>query len=133
MPTPTTITRQGNSEGYSVVTVITDLGTFWTIPILARGQQPTSDYIQKLKKAIRSDKCTMAIDWNVPCCVLHDLVCSTGIDHYGQPTSRRDADTRFWRCNRDMVRANTPSRMKRWWGLLRADVRYAGVRIGAVT
>ena len=98
---------------------------------------------------LKSDKCTMALDWNVWCCFQHDWTCSLGKDPYdgyrlwklGDPDyrlnaremSRRDADTRFWRCNREMVEQNTGNWFKRRWGMLRADVRYVGVRIGAVT
>ena len=87
----------------------------------------------------KSDKCTCALDWNVWCCYEHDLACLFGKDprsayrlwkggeeHYWEKASvlqRRPADRRFWRCNR----RHAPS----FWGRVRSNIRYIGVRIGA--
>lgn len=89
---------------------------------------------------MHSDKCTCAIDWNVWCCYEHDLACHYGKDpriaflFYQQNYPdywlqapyllRKDADRRFWKCNR----AQTPTLL----GRLRSDIRYVGVRIGAL-
>lgn len=97
---------------------------------------------------IGSDKCTLALDWNVWCCYEHDLSCHFAkdprdayrlhrggvADYWGQAKAhpRREADQRFWRCNRKAV-PKTMGRLKRWGWMLRSDVRYLGVRIGAIT
>jgi hypothetical protein len=89
---------------------------------------------------INSDKCTFATDWNVWCCYEHDLACHyakdprdaferarAGYPNYWQVAKelrRKDADKRFWQCNR----AKAPSLA----GRLRSDVRYLGVRLGAL-
>jgi hypothetical protein len=82
---------------------------------------------------IHSDKCTFAKDWNVWCCYEHDLACHFKKDPRSAfqlqswalavPLSRKEADRRFWRCNR----RQEPSA----WGRFRSDLRYLGVRIGA--
>lgn len=96
----------------------------------------------------KSDKCTFSLDWNVLCCLEHDLSCLYGkdprdayrlwklraTDYWLRACyhARRDADKRFWKCNREMVKSNHNG-IKKWFGLLRTDFRYVGVRIGAIT
>ena len=79
-----------------------------------------------------SDGCTAVSEWNHWCCLEHDLACRTGKDprvaymmswEAAPDLSRREADKRFWRCNR--------SASPTWGGKLRADLRYLGVRLGA--
>lgn len=92
------------------------------------------EWVIKHAKRINSDGCTAVSEWNHWCCLEHDLAC-----HYGKdpreaykvgwkdapPLSRAEADKRFWKCNREA----SPT----LWGKLRADIRYLGVRLGAVT
>lgn len=89
---------------------------------------------------IKSDKCTFARDWNVWCCYRHDLSCHYGRDPYSaykfwclgekeywlkaKGERRRDADIEFWKCNR--------KRSRDWKDKVRSNVRYLGVRVGAL-
>ena len=98
------------------------------------------DWVISEAKAANSDACTKALDWNVWCCYEHDLSClyakdprdayrkwkESPVDYWCRASyhRRRDADKRFWRCNREL----DPSAV----GKLRSDVRYIGVRIGAL-
>lgn len=91
-------------------------------------------------RIIKSDGCTKSRDWNLWCCYEHDLACHYGKDprdafrHFkeGAPDywlraayfRRRDADKRFWQCNRKAAPALV--------GKIRSDIRYIGVRIGAL-
>lgn len=98
--------------------------------------QPTTlsykEWVVEEAAKVSSDACTFARDWNVWCCYEHDLAC-----HYGKDPReafrlgswleapylrRRDADKRFWRCNRTLE----PS----LWGRVRSDFRFIGVRLG---
>lgn len=111
--------------------------------------QPESAYmlwVANEAAEMKSDNCTFSLDWNVWCCWEHDWTCSLARDprdgyrlwKVGDPDyrinakemSRKDADKRFWKCNRSMVKTNR-SGWKKFTGLLRTDFRYAGVRIGA--
>lgn len=108
-----------------------------------------ADWLVKERNELHFDKCTMSLDWNVQCCDEHDWTCSLARDprdgyrrwRGGDPDyrinakefSRHDADKRFWKCNREMVKKNHGNWFTRRLLLLRTDVRYVGVRIGAVT
>ena len=97
----------------------------------------------------KSDRCTLSIDWNVWCCLEHDLSCLFGKDPRdayrlwkcgetdiwlkAKEHQRRDADKRFWKCNREMVKKHHGNFFTRRLLLLRTDVRYLGVRVGAIT
>lgn len=96
--------------------------------------------VDEAKKA-NTDGCTAVSEWNQWCCFQHDLVCrkgkcpqaayalwQEGVANYwelAKPMSRREGDKQFWKCNRKC----SPS----FWGRLRADVRYLGVRLGDIT
>lgn len=91
------------------------------------------DWVKSESNRLKADGCTGVSEWNHFCCLEHDLAYRTGKDPLeayvigwdaAQPISYAEADYRFWQCNRKA----SPS----FWGRLRADVRYAGVRIYSV-
>jgi hypothetical protein len=74
-------------------------------------------------KALGSDGCTAVEPWNLDCCLLHDVMCRTGMDMDGNSITREEADYLFWECNRQ----RTPFS----WLSPRSWTRWAGVRLGA--
>lgn len=85
-----------------------------------------------------SDGCTLVSEWNQRCCYEHDLGCSgkdpedafrlhmeggENVWEYAAPLSRRQADLRFYSCNRA---AGSGFKDR-----LRSCLRFLGVRIGA--
>lgn len=99
----------------------------------AAGAASYKEWVIQEAAKINTDGCTKALDWNLWCCYEHDLACHYGKDpedafHVGWLEApylrRKEADRRFWRCNRNAA----PNPL----GALRADIRYIGVRIGAL-
>lgn len=105
-------------------------------------------WVEQEAARIGSDKCTLALDWNVWCCFEHDLSCHFAKDPrdayrwfregaeapwlVAKEHRRADADKRFWSCNRKLVKAQGGNWFTRRLKLLRTDARYLGVRVGAV-
>ena len=87
---------------------------------------PNEEYWQRVEAralALGSDGCTQVNEWNRRCCLLHDIMCRTGMDMDGNAVTREEADYLFWECNRQ----RTPFS----WLSPRSWVRWVGVRIGA--
>ena len=107
------------------------------------------EWIENEAIIANSDRCTFSLDWNVWCCYRHDLACLYGKDPLdafclwkngetdywlkAKEQSRREADKQFWKCNREMVKKENGGWWKKAISLLRTDIRYVGVRIGAIT
>lgn len=98
-------------------------------------QESTSfnEWVKLEAQKIGSDGCSVVSEWQHQCCLEHDLACHYGKDpevafasgwENAPKMSRKEADKRFWRCNRQGTGV---------WGKFRADLRYLGVRIGALT
>ena len=110
------------------------------------GEITYKEWVEAEARKINSDKCTLSLDWNVWCCLRHDLSCYYGkdpLDAYllwrngeldcwakADKQPRREADKQFWQCNREMVKGQGVNWFKKRWGLLRTDFRYLGVRVG---
>lgn len=91
------------------------------IPYLKEGEEPSSDYAEKLSKAINSDGCTGVAEIHHNCCVYHDLGYRYGFDIYHRPVSRAEVDMNFRRCMQQ------DSKLGRFDPV--SWVRWAGVRI----
>lgn len=87
---------------------------------------PNAAWVNRVEQRARelgSDGCTQVNEWNRICCLLHDIMCRTGMDIDGNAVTREEADYLFWECNRQ----RTPLS----WLSPRSWVRWAGVRLGA--
>jgi hypothetical protein len=91
------------------------------IPILKTGQKPCKKYVIVLEEAIQADGCSGATEVYHDCCVFHDLAYRIGIDYYGHPVNRKEADVLFRQCMQSHSKLGRFSPMS-WW-------RYAAVRL----
>ena len=71
--------------------------------------------------ALGSDGCTGVSEWQHDCCLLHDILCRTGVDMDSVAVTRTEADALFWKCLTDRSPLGV-------WSP-RAWLRYAGVRL----
>jgi len=71
------------------------------IPILRENEKPTTLYYIALKQAITSDGCSSVIDLYSHCCIAHDLRYRIGVDMWGKPSKKRDADNCLRKCVED--------------------------------
>lgn len=90
------------------------------IPILRKGKKPCPKYIYALEHALGADGCTAVSEIYHCCCIIHDLAYKLGIDCYGNPIDRAQADFNFRSCMQDKSMFGKCSPMS-WW-------RWAGVR-----
>ena len=89
------------------------------IPILPTNQNLSSNYIQELKEAIKSDGCTGVSDCFQDCCTVHDLGYRFDIDPWGTKVTRKQVDDKFRTCMRN----------ESWLGKLFSRWRYPVVRV----
>ncbi len=90
----------------------------------AAGLIPNEEYWARIRaraKALGSDGCSKSRDWNLDCCLRHDIQERTGMDINGVPISAAENDAEFWECNRLRSRFSVLS--PRSWA------RWAGVRL----
>ena len=91
------------------------------IPILRIGRKPCRKYIIALEEAIKSDGCSVVTETYHDCCIVHDLGYRVGIDCWGHPINREEADLAFRFCMQSKSRFGRFSPMS-WW-------RYLAVRV----
>lgn len=88
------------------------------------GITPNPEYWQRVRDraaALGSDGCTSASEWNRDCCLLHDIMCRTGMDMDGNLVTTEEAHALFRECNRQRSRLSFLS--PRSW------IRWAAVRL----
>ena len=90
-----------------------------TVPVLKVGEPLTAEYVMHLDKAISSDGCTGVSDFYRDCCVIHDLAYRGGIDPWGQPITRHQANINFRQCiqSRSTLGRFSPMSWIRWAGV----------------
>ena len=91
------------------------------IPILRAGKKPCKKYVYALEMSLKSDGCSGVTEVFHECCVLHDLSYRLGIDCYGHPVNRLEADINFRKCMQSKSRFGRFSPIS-WW-------RYYAVRL----
>ena len=97
------------------------MDTLIIIPVLPKETQITKPYLKALHDSTHSDGCTGVPDFYLDCCVIHDLAYKYGIDPWGQPVTRAEADAGLRKCIQQKSKLRWFSPMS-WW-------RYAGVRL----
>ena len=66
---------------------------------MAHWSRPYADTVRAFAAFLRTDGCTGVPDlWFRACCERHDLAYRRGIDPFGRPVTRREADRQLWRC-----------------------------------
>jgi hypothetical protein len=95
------------------------------VPILPAGTLASTAYIKALRQAIQSDGCSKVPDIYGSCCVLHDLCYKLGIDEYGKPMKKADADRLLRKCQQEKSRLGRFSPVS-WFFFL--GVRYLGFK-----
>lgn len=91
------------------------------IPILRTGKKHCPKYIYALETALHSDGCTAVSEAYHDCCVIHDLGYKLGIDPWGHPINKAEADLNFRKCMQSKSPLGKFSPMS-WWRWLAVKV-----------
>lgn len=70
--------------------------------------------VRERAKELNSDKCSKALDVYVDCCYEHDIPYRSGMDVYGNPVTKAEADATFRRCIQSKSKLGRFSPMS-WW------------------